>query len=139
MQLDQFGPEVVDVIMPDDLPGTGIASPVPVLGVKWYDERQGCKTALLYLAGELDGTPADYGQCYFYGAGRCSMNGRGKDPCLFHELETGTSWSKVKQNVLIELPDGSTAVCRRDYAVQIAGDLRGIIVGAVLVPVGGQS
>lgn len=55
--------------------------------------------------------------------------------CLFHEPENSPAWARLRANVLLELPDGTTAVCSKASAEEIAGDLGAVIVGAAAVPV----
>ena len=76
---------------------------VPVVEMTMLDERTGCERAHRYLAGELQGIPGDYSGCYFYHSGRCDMNGRQANPCLFYEPEAGRIWSRVKEWALLEL------------------------------------
>ena len=121
-------PGVPDVTQTGVLDFGGIH--MPVVEMNWLDERTGCATAHRYLAGEIDGAPGDYNECYFYQAGRCSMNGRGADPCLFHEAETSASWARVRGWRLLEYPDGSTCVTLTHYAAEIAAEIGARVVGA---------
>ena len=132
---------VVDMIPPGQLAHHGIAQAVPVIAVKWYDERAGCKLAHRYDAGQLQGTPDEYAGCWAYwpapAGGGCLMNGkqagRARSACLFHEPAPGPAWARLRANALLELPDGSTAITSRAYAPQIAAALGAVIVGAVRV------
>jgi hypothetical protein len=112
---------------------------VPVVEMRWHDERTGCARAHRYLARELQGIPADYDDCCFYSAGRCTMNGsengRPRNACLFHEPENGRSWAGVRNWRLLEEPDGSTCITPASSALEIAADLGARIVGAQLVEV----
>lgn len=134
---------IVDMIPPGALDGLGIVQAVPVVQVRWYDERAGCKIAHRYEAGELQGKPDDYTGCWAYGpapaGGGCLMNGRhngrARSACLFHEPEDSPAWQRLRANVLLELPDGTTAVTSRAGAAQIAADLGAVIVGAETVTV----
>jgi len=112
---------------------------IPVVEVRWHDERTGCERAHRYLAGELQGIPSDFDDCYFYRAGRCTMNGsengRPRNACLFHESEAGRSWTRVREWRLLEGPDGSTCITPASSALEIAADLGARIVGAHLVEV----
>jgi len=105
---------VVDVLLPEDLPGLGLAVPVPVvdLGGSWSDERETCRRVHAYLAGDIDGRPTDYTDCTSYKAGRCAGNGW-RTPCLFHEDETSPGWQRARGWVRVLLSDGTTAVQRR--------------------------
>lgn len=120
-------PGVPDVTQTGVLDFAGIH--VPVVEMNWLDERTGCAPAHRYLAGEIDGAPGDYNGCYFYHAGRCSMNGRCADPCLFHEAETGKSWAKVRRWALLEYPDGSTAITLAHSAAEIAASDGARVIG----------
>lgn len=114
-----------------DLPELG---QVPIVEMRWHDERTGCKRAHYYLAGELQGTPAEYGTCHFYQAGRCKMNGteagRPRSACLFHEPEDSKGWRGVSFWRLLEEPDGSICLTPASSAAEIAADLGARIVGA---------
>lgn len=131
---------IVDVIPPGQLAALGIAQAVPVVEVRWYDERAGCQLAHRYEAGEIDGNPDDYTGCWAYwpapAGGGCLMNGRhngrARSACLFHEPDPGPAWARLRANVLLELPDGTTAVTGRAHAAQIAADLGAVIVGGPL-------
>ena len=107
---------------------------VPVLEMTMHDERTGCERAHRYLAGELDGVPADYTPCHFYRGGRCDMNGRMANPCLFHEPEHGRSWDKVRWWCLLEYPDGSIAITPRHSAAELAQLDGARVVGWEAVP-----
>ena len=111
-------PGVPDVAQIDVLDLAGVF--VPVVKMTMLDERTGCPRAHRYLAGEIDGAPSDYTTCHFYRGGRCDMNGRRADPCLFHEPENGRSWDKVRWWCLLEYPDGSTAITPRHSAAELA-------------------
>ena len=128
---------IIDVIPPGALADLGIVQAVPVLQMNWHDERTGCQIAHRYDAGELQGTPEEYGNCWAYSNGRCQMNGsqdgRPRSACLFHEPEDGPSWAALRQWVLLELEDGSTALTTHYSALEIAADLGARIVGAVPV------
>ena len=132
---------IVDLVPPGTLDHLGIVQAVPVLQVRWYDERAGCKLAHKYLAGELQGTPEEYAGCWAYfpqpAGGGCLMNGRAgnraRSACLFHEPENGPAWDRLRANVLLELPDGTTAITSRHSAPAVAADLGARIVGAELV------
>lgn len=130
-------PEAVDVInVHGELAEFGIVAPVPVLSLKWYDERGGCVVAHRYDAGELQGTPSEYGQCHFYRCGGCRMNGKpDRDACLFHLEESSEAWRKLRRNALLRMPDGGYAITTRQNAFTIAADLGAAVVGAVPVEV----
>ena len=111
-------PGVPDVAQIDVLDLGGIS--VPVVEMTMHDERAGCERAHRYLAGELQGHAGDFDGCHFYHSGRCSMNGRNANPCLFHEPESGRSWDKVRWWALLEWPDGRTAITPRHSAAELA-------------------
>ena len=111
-------PGVPDVAQVGVLDLDGIS--VPVVGMNMLDERTGCERAHRYLAGELQGIPSDFAGCYFYCSGRCNMNGRKANPCLFHEPESSRSWDKVKWWCLLEYPDGRTAITPRHSAAELS-------------------
>jgi len=112
---------------------------IPVIEMRWHDERTGCARAHRYLAGELQGVSSDYDGCYFYRSGRCTMNGseagRPRNACLFRESETSTSWARVREWRLLVQPDGSECITPAHSALEIARDLGAVIVGAQLVEV----
>lgn len=130
-------PQVEDVInVHGELAQFGIVQPVPVLAVKWYDERGGCVVAHRYDAGELQGAPSEYSGCHFYRGGGCRMNGRpDRDHCLFHLAESSEPWQRLRRNALLRMPDGSTAITTRVDAFTVAADLGAVVVGAVPVEV----
>ena len=120
-------PGVPDVAQIDVLDLGGIS--VPVVEMTMHDERTGCERAHRYLAGELQGHAGDFDGCHFYHSGRCSMNGRNANPCLFHEPEAGRSWSRVKEWTLLECPDGSTCITLAHSAAEIAADIGARVIG----------
>ena len=120
-------PGVPDVAQIDVLALGGIS--VPVVEMTMHDERTGCERAHRYLAGELQGHAGDFDGCHFYHSGRCSMNGRKANPCLFHEPEGGRSWSRVKGWRLLERPDGSTCIAPAYDAAEIAADIGARVIG----------
>lgn len=80
-------PGVPDVAQVDVLDLAGVF--VPVVEPPRHDERATCARALSYLAGNVQGTAADYAGCPAYRRGRCNRNGPAADACLFHEPESG--------------------------------------------------
>ncbi len=128
-------PQVEDVInVHGELAQFGIVQPVPVLAVKWYDERGGCVVAHRYDAGELQGAPSEYSGCHFYRGG-CKMNGNAqRDACLFHLGEDADPWRRLRRNALLRMPDGTTCITTRQDAFTVAADLGAVVVGAVRVP-----
>lgn len=125
---------IEDIIPPGSLETIGIVTAVPVLQVKWHDERTGCNLAHRYDAGQIAGTPAEYQGCHFYRSGGCQMNGNSyRDACLFHEPENGPAWTNLRRWALLEEPDGNTVITLRAHAVEIAADIGAVIVGAVRV------
>ena len=112
---------------------------IPIIEMRWHDERTGCARAHRYLAGELQGIPADFDGCYFYRSGRCTMNGseagRPRNACLFRESETSASWARVREWRLLIQPDGSECITPATSALEIARDLGARIIGAQLVEV----
>lgn len=126
---------IEDIIPAGAFSAIGIATAIPIVAVRWMDERVGCRLAHLYQAGEIDGTPEQYGGCFFYQAGGgCAMNGRrSDDACLFHLSEQTAPWSRLREWAMLVEPDGNTAICQRQYAHQIAADLGAQIVGAVKI------
>lgn len=128
--------EIIDMIPPGAFSDLGIATAIPILKVRWFDERQHCQLAHFYDAGEIEGTPGQVQACYFFQAGgRCVKNGkRADDACLFHLSPSAPEWSKLREWSLLIEPDGNIAVCRRAHAVEIAADLGATIVGAVPIP-----
>ena len=126
---------VIGVIPAGHLVELGILVDVSILDMPMLDERTGCATAHRYLAGELQGIPSDYSGCHFYCSGRCSLNGRAANPCLFHEPETSASWAKVKWWALLECPDGSTCITLAHSAAEIAADIGARVIGREAVRV----
>ena len=126
---------VIGVIPAGQLVELGILVDVPILDMPMHDERTGCDRAHRYLAGELQGIPSDFNGCYFYSSGRCSINGRNANPCLFHEAEAGRSWARVKEWALLECPDGSTCITLAHSAAEIAADIGARVIGREAVRV----
>lgn len=127
---------IVDLIPAGVLDLVGIPQAVPVLEVKWHDERCGCELGHRYDAHEVEGTPEQYQACRAYRAGGCKINGRpDRDSCLFHLPETAPAWVNLRRWVLLELPDGSTALTTPYSAPMVAADMGARIVGAVEVRV----
>lgn len=126
---------IEDIIPPGAFSAVGIATAIPVVAVRWMDERIGCRLAHLYQAGEIQGTPDQYGGCFFYQAGGgCTMNSRrAADACLFHLSESTPEWNRLREWAMLIEPDGNTAICQRQHAHQIAADLGAQIVGAVKI------
>jgi hypothetical protein len=104
---------------------------VPVVDMRRFDERQTCGVALRYLAGELQGQPADYQTCAQYRGRRCARGGL----CMFHEADDAPIWRKAAHWRLLIEPDGSECVTPAHSAVEIARSLGAVIVGAVPVEV----
>ena len=105
--------KVIDVIPPGDLAHLGILQAVPVIQVRWSDERETCRTVQDFLAGEIEGTFEEYSRCTGYVAGQCSGTGGASLPCLFHEPSTSRSWKRAQEWERIKLEDGTTALRRR--------------------------
>ena len=115
---------VIGLIWPGELAELGILEAVPILEVRWFDERQTCLAVLEYLLGERQGTPADYEPCYFFRAGQCRRNGReSANLCLFCEPESSRGWQSARQWTLVTMADGSKAVARREYAAEIQAEI----------------
>ncbi len=107
---------------------------IPVVDMPRFDERQCCGRVLRYLAGELQGQPADYETCGAYKRRLCTMQGGG-GLCAFHEPDNAMIWRRAAQWRLLEEPDGSTCVTPARSALEIARDLGARIIGAVPVEV----
>ena len=117
---------------------------IPVLDVRWHDERTGCRLAHAHLAGHITAVEAEASleTCSFYqrapiGAGRCTMNGKvtgeGRNPCLFHQNPHSADWQNVMRWRMIEQPDGALALCRAQDAAAIAADLGAVVWGQITV------
>ena len=70
-----LGQEVVDVIPPGQLAQLGIATAVPVVRVRWLDERQTCRLVHDYLEGRTEGVDGEYSCCDAYVEGVCRATG----------------------------------------------------------------
>jgi hypothetical protein len=102
---------------------------IPLVEPRRFDERETCRRALRYLAGDIDGAPSDYQTCAQYRAGRCTRGGA----CMFHEADDAMIWRRAAQWRLLIQPDGSECVTPATSALEIAADLGAMIVGAVPV------
>lgn len=125
---------------PARLPGLEDAAPIVGLVPMGALDHLGIVNA----APVLQGTPEEYAACWAYGpgpaGGGCLMNGRdgnrARSACLFHEPENGPAWDRLRANVLLELPDGTTAITTRQGAPAVAADLGARIVGAEVIRCG---
>ena len=124
-------PEVIGIIPAGELIELGILEAVPILEVKWADERQWCGLVHQYLAGEIDGRPSDWQACSSLRGGMCGGNGW-KDPCLFREPESSKGWQRANQWTCVTLADGTQALARREHAAQIQAEILAEQVGEVL-------
>ncbi len=106
------GQEVIDVIPPGQLAHLGIATAVPVVKVKWFDERQTCRLVHDYLEGRIQGTFGEYSHCRAYAAGICSDTGGAGLLCMFHEPERAAIWQRARQWERVALEDGTVALQR---------------------------
>lgn len=127
--------EIVDVLtLPDNNP-LGLPPTIPVVNVKMMDERQTCDLVLRYLAGEIDGDPAEYRECASYEVFGCARCGQADPlPCVFEEPEYADIWQRAMRWRLLEEPDGRVSVTLATSAVEIARELGARIVGSVGVP-----
>ena len=116
---------VIGVIPAGQLAELGIAVDVPILQVRWFDERQCCTTVHAYLSGDIDGTPAEYTGCSSYRDGQCGGVGWER-PCLFHEPETSDGWRKARSWELVSLDDGTTALAKREVAASIRAERQAV-------------
>lgn len=107
---------------------------IPLVDMPRFDERQCCGYVLRYLAGELEGQPADYMACKAYKGRLCKMQGGGA-VCAFHEPDGAAIWRRAANWRLLVQPDGSTCVTPARSALEIARSLGARIVGAVPVEV----
>jgi hypothetical protein len=104
---------VVDVIPPGRLAQLGIATAVPVVQVRWFDERQTCRLVHDYLEGRMEGVAGEYSCCDAYAAGVCRATGGAGLVCLFHEPEAAAGWRRARQWDGVVLADGTRALQRR--------------------------
>jgi hypothetical protein len=104
---------------------------IPVVEMRWFDERETCRRALRFLAGDIDGAPSDYQTCAQYRGRACARGGL----CLFHEADDAAIWRKASTWRLLVQPDGSMTVTPARFALEIAAGLGARIVGAELVEV----
>ncbi len=107
------GEEIVEVIPPGRLAHLGIATAVPVVGVRRFDERQTCRLVHDYLEGRIEGTAGEYGGCGAYGGGICRGTGGARLPCLFHELEGAACWERAREWERVAREDGGRVLQRR--------------------------
>lgn len=107
---------------------------IPVVEVNRFDERATCGTVLRYLAGELQGQPAEYQTCPAYRGRLCAMQGGGA-LCAFHEADDAAIWRKAARWRLLVEPNGSEFVTTLASALEMAHAYNARIVGAVPVEV----
>ena len=107
------GDEVVGVVLPDQLAGLGIAHPVPILKVTWFDDRQTCSRVHDYLDHVIEGTYSDYSGCTAYAAGVCGDTGGAGLPCMFHEPESAPIWQRARGWKRVQHDDGSPVLVPR--------------------------
>ncbi len=104
------GEEIVEVIPPGRLAHLGIATAVPVVGVRRFDERQTCRLVHDYLEGRMEGALCEYGGCGAYRGGICRNTGCARLPCMFHEPEGAPIWQRARQWERVVLEDGARAL-----------------------------
>lgn len=107
------GQKIIDLVPADQLAQIGIMQSVPIVQVRWSDERETCQTVQDFLVGEIEGTFEEYSRCTGYVAGQCSGTGGASLPCLFHEPSTSRSWQRAQSWERITLEDGTMALRRR--------------------------
>lgn len=107
------GEEIADIILPGQLAHLGIATAVPVVKVRWFDERQTCRLVHDYLEGRMEGALCEYGGCGAYHGGICRNTGCARLPCMFHEPEGAPIWQRARQWERVVLEDGARALQRR--------------------------
>jgi len=107
------GHPIVGLIPAGQLVEQGIATAVPIVGVRWFDNRQTCQLAHDYLEGKIEGHFDEYHACKSYKIGVCAGTGGAGLLCLFHEPERSLAWGLVRQWQQVALPDGTTALEKR--------------------------
>ena len=116
------GFKIVETIMPDQLPAQlDIVTPIPVLEVKWADERQWCPLVHDYLDGRIDGAPAQYTACADYRDGHCGRNDA-KSPCLFREPDTAEAWAKARSWARAVDANGEVFLAPRTLIIAMQAD-----------------
>lgn len=107
------GDEILDLVPPGALAELGIALPVPVVAVRWFDPRQTCRLVHDYLEGKIEGMAAEYGCCPAYAGGKCRGTGSPGLPCLFHEPEAADAWQQAQEWERVALEPGGDTVLQR--------------------------
>jgi hypothetical protein len=97
---------------------------IPLVEPRRFDERETCRRALRYLAGDIDGAPSDYQTCAQYRGRRCARGGL----CVFHEPDSAAIWRKASTWRLLVQPDGSTTVTPAKSATAVAAHLGAVPV-----------
>lgn len=96
-------PEQVGVIELDGLS-------IPILEMKWADERQWCTRVHDYLAGDGSGHPAGCPMLDEHPRGGLYCRGNGKaarSACLFHEAPDSEGWQKAQRWTRVEIDQGN--------------------------------
>lgn len=100
------GHPIVDLIPP----GPHSATPIPVVAMRWFDDRQTCKLVHDYLEGKIEGRFDEYRACKSYAAGVCAGTNGAGCLCLFHEPDGSLGWALARQWRRIQLEDGTVAL-----------------------------
>jgi hypothetical protein len=103
------GHPIVDLIPPGQLSAVAI----PVVAVRWFDNRQTCKLVHDYLEGQIEGRFEEYRACKSYAAGVCASTGGAGLLCLFHEPDRSLGWAAARQWQRVRAEDGVAALVRR--------------------------
>ena len=107
------GHEIIGVIPAGNLVEYGIATAVPIVSTPWFDDRQACKIAHDYLAGEIEGRFEEYRGCRSYAAGVCAGTAGAGMLCLFYEPDNSLAWGLARRWQRVQTQDGAVALQRR--------------------------
>lgn len=105
---------------------------VPIIDMPRFDERQCCGYVLRYLAGDIEGQPAEYTACKAYKGRQCRMQGGGA-LCAFHEADNAAIWRRAANWRLLIEPSGAEFVTTVVSAPAMAAAYNARIVGLVEV------
>jgi hypothetical protein len=107
------GQEIIGLVPAGQLIQRGIATAVPIVAARWFDNRQTCRLVHDYLEGTIEGRFEEYRACKSYAAGVCAGTGGAGLLCLFHEPDRSLGWGLARQWQRVQAEDSAAALVRR--------------------------